>query len=345
MTIAVYGATGYTGKLVAAELRRRDIDMVLVGRDAERLRQARAEIGSPSSAVRTADLDDPDGLAATFRGCPVVINCVAPFTLWGEPVVRAAIAAGSHYVDISGEQRYLKRIFDTFADQAEQAGVTVVPMVNDGGFLADLLAGLTAARVRKAEDVVVAHRSVGSPGLSRGSGRSALANSEIFANGGLSYEDGEWRTGIPAKCTSVTFPGSPGPSPVTKFAMPEVVTIPRHVDARHVEGVTDAELAARFTAITPELVESLPEGPAGDQRRTGRFILVADVTGEAGHARGIIEGSDTYGTTAVIVVEAARRLAVDGAKPGVLAPAQAFDATAFLDSLAPHGVRWSVETH
>jgi hypothetical protein len=174
--------------------------------------------------------------------------------------------------------------------------------------------------------------------LSRGSGRSAVANSEIFGNGGFSYEDGEWRIGTPAKHASVTFPGSDAPSPMAKFAMPEVITIPRHINARHVEGVADADLVARFTAITPELVESLPEAPAGE---AGSFILVADVMGEKGRARGVIEGHDTYGTTAVIAVEAAQRLIVDGAKPGVLAPAQAFDATAFLESLAPHGVRVS----
>lgn len=342
MTIAVYGASGYTGKLVVAELRRRNIDMVLVGRSAERLQAAAAESGVPQAQLRTAALDDLAGLATAFRGSDVVINCVAPFVMWGEMVVRAAIAAQSNYVDISGEQPYIKRIFDTFAEPAERAGATVVPMVNDGGFLADLLASLAAAQLEQVDDVVVAHRSVGGSGLSRGSGRTALANLEIFKDGGLVYTDGQWRTGTSAKCMSITFPGDTEPSPVVRFAMPEIATIPRHVRARHVEGVTDADLLARFTAVTPELVESLPEGPTENLRRAARFILVADAAGDGGRARGMIEGTDTYGTTAVTVVEAAHRLVTDAAKPGVLAPAQAFDAADFLDSLAPQGVRWSV---
>jgi short subunit dehydrogenase-like uncharacterized protein len=262
--------------------------------------------------------------------------------LWGEPVVRAAISAHSHYLDISGEQTHIKRVFDAYSESAELAGVSVVPMVNDGGFLADLLVGLTARRVGRVTDVVVAHRSAGSPGLSRGSGRSAVANMELFTAGGLGYRDGEWRVGVPAKRTSIVFPGSSDSSPVVKFAMPEIITVPRHVAARHVEGVADAGLAAAFTGVTPEMVESLPEGPRADLRQAGRFTLVAEVDGDLGRARGVVEGSDTYGTTAVVVVEAARRLLGDGAKGGVLAPAQAFDAADFLDFLGPYGVRWSV---
>ena len=55
-----------------------------------------------------------------------------------------------------------------------------------------------------------------------------------------------------------------------------------------------------------------------------------------------MRGHDTYGITAVIAVEAARRLVADGAKPGVLAPAQAYDPTSFLTFLAPHGISWTI---
>jgi short subunit dehydrogenase-like uncharacterized protein len=72
---------------------------------------------------------------------------------------------------------------------------------------------------------------------------------------------------------------------------------------------------------------------------------VVDALGRDGRsARGVVSGPDTYGTTAVVAVEAARRLAPDGAKPGVLAPAQAFDPTDFLNHLAPHGIRWTITT-
>ncbi|CAM3551142.1 saccharopine dehydrogenase NADP-binding domain-containing protein [Kibdelosporangium persicum] len=319
MTIAVYGATGHTGKLVLAELARRDLDAVLVGRNAERLRAA----GSP---VRQASLDNEAQLADAFRDCSVVINCVAPFTRYGAPVIRAAIAAGVHYLDIAGEQTYIKSVFDTFA--AEATDVTVIPMVNDGGFLADLLVGMLASP--DAQDVVVVHR-FSDVELSRGSARTALANRDLFTSGGLTFVDGQWRSGAPQKHTEMTFPGEETPVPLVKFAMPEIATIPRHLPARHVEGLAEQALSTAFTALTEDMIESFPESPG----HAGTFTLLADVDGR----RGVVDGADTYGITAVTVVEAAHRLITTGAKPGVLAPAQAFDPADFLDSLASRGVR------
>ena len=59
----------------------------------------------------------------------------------------------------------------------------------------------------------------------------------------------------------------------------------------------------------------------------------------------MVRGPDTYGTTALIAVEGARRLAAGGAEPGVLAPAEAFDPAGFLDFLTLHGIDWSIEIH
>ncbi len=104
MKIAVYGASGYQAKLVLAELSRRDIDAVLVGRNAGRLREAAASAGIADVERQVADVDDHDTLVAAFRACDSVINCAGPFTPSGRRVVRAAIAAGCHYVDTAGEQ-------------------------------------------------------------------------------------------------------------------------------------------------------------------------------------------------------------------------------------------------
>src|SRR4030088_2553810 len=143
--IAVYGASGYTGKLVVAELARRDIPMVLVGRNLERLREAADRAGVPDPELRLAALDDPAALAHAFHDSAAVINTAGPFTLLGAPVIRAALAAGVHYVDTTGEQAYLKQIFDTFSAEAEKAGVTVIPGLADDGGPGDLIAHLAAA--------------------------------------------------------------------------------------------------------------------------------------------------------------------------------------------------------
>jgi short subunit dehydrogenase-like uncharacterized protein len=338
MKIAVYGAYGYQGKLVVAELARRGIDMVLVGRDPARLRS----VGTDDADRRAADTGDHDALTAAFRGADAVINCAGPFTISGIAVIRAAVAANCQYVDTAGEQLYLKQVFETFSSEA---GVTIVPGANDDCLPSDLIAALAAARVAPVEEVTIAldlTRGASSP--SRGTLRSAVANLENFTTGGEVYDRGQWRAGAPVRHTSMIFPGSPEPAPVVKFALPGVVTVPRHLPANWVEGVARAELAAAFSSITPDLIETLPEGPTTEQRRTSAFVVIVDAVGSDGRrTRGVVEGTDTYGTTAVIAVEAAQRLAADPPKPGVLAPAQAYDPADFLNFLAPHAVTWTVD--
>jgi short subunit dehydrogenase-like uncharacterized protein len=342
--IAIYGASGYQGRLVLAELAHRSIGMRLVGRSAMRLSEAATIVGVVGAEQRVAGIDDHDALVAAFHGCDAVINCAGPFTSFGPAVVRAAIAAGCHYVDTSGEQLYTKTVFDTFAGEAERAGVTVVPATNDGCVPGDLIAHLLAERVQPVEEITVSHFITGSAGFSRGSLRSALDTIDALKAGGLGYDDGDWRTGIPARHTSVTLPGAEQPTAVVKCPLSEVVTIPRHVPVRHVESLVDAAVGAQLgTPLTPQIIDSLPEGPTEEDRRTQRFTYLIDAVGRDGRrARGIVQGRDTYGITAVIAAEAARRLVADGAKPGVLAPAQAYDPTGFLAFLAPHGMSWTI---
>ncbi|MGN9844172.1 saccharopine dehydrogenase family protein [Nonomuraea sp. H19] len=345
MKIAVYGASGYQGKLVLTELARRDIETVLAGRDLARLEEAASAVGLPGAERRLADTSDHEALVSAFRGCDGVINCAGPFTSSGEAVVRAAIAAGCHYVDTSGEQLYVKKVFDTFTTEAENAGVTVVPAANDGCVPVDLMAHILADRLEPVEEIITTHVVVGGGGMSRGSLRSVVETIDAIKAGGMAYDDGDWRPGMPARHTAIRLPGQSEATPVMAFPVSEVVTIPRHIRVRHVEGLTEAALGDRLnTPLTPEIIESLPEGPDEDSRRTQHFTYVLDATSTDGRrARGIVQGPDTYGTTAVIAVESARRLIADPAKPGVLAPAQAYHPTAFLDFLIPHGIQWIIE--
>jgi hypothetical protein len=102
--------------------------------------------------------------------------------------------------------------------------------------------------------------------------------------------------------------------------------------------------AAAFTLPPPGPGVSSRSWPEATTVVKLRFTIVVDATGMDGHsARGLVQGSDTYGTTAVIAVKAARRLASDGTRPGVLAPAQAYDPAGFLGFLARHGVTWRIE--
>jgi short subunit dehydrogenase-like uncharacterized protein len=345
MKITVYGASGYQGRLVLAELARRGIEPILAGRDPARLTQAAEATGLHGAQRRQAAAGDHRALARAFTGSDAVINCAGPFTFTARAVAAAAIDAGCHYVDTCGEQLAIKDLFDTLASRARGAGVSVVPAATDGCVLLDLLASLVAARLDRIGEMRTVHLIGPGGGVSRGTLRSLAATIETVRSGGLVYDGGLWRPASPGRRGEVRLPGREEVLPVAGFAVPEVVTIPRHVRLARLEGLAEAGLGERLgDAPPPEVIASLPEGPAERERRAQRFTYLAEAAGTDGRrVRGVVEGSDTYGLTAAIAVESARRLVAEPAKAGVLAPAQAFDPSAFLDFLGAYGVRWAIE--
>jgi short subunit dehydrogenase-like uncharacterized protein len=341
MKIAIYGAYGYQGRLVVAELARHGVDLVLVGRDRNRLQLVAAPL--PGAETRIADATDHNGLVAAFRGADAVINCAGPFTPQGAAVTNGAIAAGCHYTDTSGEQLHIKHIYDTCAADAKRAGVIVTPAMTDSGVPGDLLARLLADRLGGGSllDVLSAHRITGSPGISRGSMLSLFGTVDILKTGGLAYETGAWRTDVSPRLSSMAFPGE-DPSPVTRFALQEPISVPRHVQVGHVQGFVETELAQRFSgAIPDDAIRAMPEGPSDDARRGQRWAIVVEAaTVDGRRARASAEGPDTYGTTAVIAAEGTLQMA--GA-PGCRAPAEILRAADFLDSLAAYGITWKFD--
>jgi saccharopine dehydrogenase-like NADP-dependent oxidoreductase len=108
-SVIVYGASGYTGRLVCEYLREFNIPFVAAGRDKDRLHQALEKI----PGIETADYEVVEvahevvALTELFRGASVVCNTVGPFSQYGHEVVEACIAAGTHYLDTTGEQDWL----------------------------------------------------------------------------------------------------------------------------------------------------------------------------------------------------------------------------------------------
>ncbi|MEU8899853.1 saccharopine dehydrogenase NADP-binding domain-containing protein [Nocardia sp. NPDC048505] len=357
-TLAVYGASGFQGELVLAEIARRGIDCVPVGRDIGKLEAAvRRLTATPSTSgmldasaapVRTprvAAVTDHAALVAAFQGVDVVINCAGPFTPTGDRVVAAALAAGAHYVDTCGEQLVLQHVYEKYAAAAESAGVTVVPAATDGGVPGDLLAHLLGQRLGPLDELTSVHRFGGDAAMSRGSLRTMLGVAPTMVDGGLAYLDKAWRPGPFDPPARVPLPGETEPVALVSFPLQEVVSVPRHLPVRTVRGAVEESTRALFaTPLTDDMIAALPVGPDPARRAAGTWTIVLDAVAVDGRrARGVVSGVDTYGTTARTAVGAAVRLAAGPAAAGVLAPAQAFDAAEFLAELASSGVRWSIE--
>ena len=126
--VVVYGATGYTGKLVAAELARRGADFVIAGRSREKLDAVAATLGG-SVPVAAVPLDDGAGLRSLLEGAAAVIACAGPFVIHGEPVVSAAAETGTHYVDTTGEQPFMRSVFERWGAVAEPTDHEYYPIL------------------------------------------------------------------------------------------------------------------------------------------------------------------------------------------------------------------------
>lgn len=136
--IAVYGATGYTGMLIAGELVAMGHDVVVAGRSAASLDR----IAGGGVRQEVVPLDDTDGLIALASRVHTIVNAAGPFAYTCMPVARAAVAGGAHYVDISGEQHAIKKLFDDLGTAAVEAGTALLPSSAFYATLCDLLVSL-----------------------------------------------------------------------------------------------------------------------------------------------------------------------------------------------------------
>jgi short subunit dehydrogenase-like uncharacterized protein len=362
-TVVVYGATGYTGKLVVAELAARRVPIVLAGRSAERLRAVGAGVSAGVEAIVEAPLDDHAALRDAAGRGSVVVNCAGPFARTGDPVLRAAAAAGAHYVDTTGEQDWIHRVLTVHDAELRAVGVAAVPGMGFDYLPGDLLCHLVGAPLGPLERLDVAYHVEGF-GMTRGTQRSAL---EMLDGRDVVYEDGDWRPGGTSPLrASVVFPDPIGRRTVGRYPAGEVVTVPRHLDVRTIAAristvsVASGPAAALVPYATPVVarlmrtpvkglldraIERLPEGPPEDERRAVRWTIVATATALDGRvARGVVRGPDIYGLTARTIVDAAQTLGADDfSGRGGLAPAQAFDPAATLDGLADFGVAYAIE--
>lgn len=136
--IVLFGATGYTGHLVAESLVKRNLKPFLAGRSQEKLDALSERLGG--LPTHTADLDDPDSVAALLAPGDVLITTVGPFTLYGDTAIRAAIQKRAHYIDSTGEPGFIRRVFDTYGPKAREAQVA---LITAGGY--DYIPGNLAA--------------------------------------------------------------------------------------------------------------------------------------------------------------------------------------------------------
>jgi short subunit dehydrogenase-like uncharacterized protein len=130
--IIVYGATGYTGRLVAAHLLKTygaagEIAWAMAGRSAEKLAEVRDEIGAPHTLpLVVADASDPASLKALAGRAKVIITTVGPYQLYGDGLVAACAEGGCDYVDLTGESHWIAKMIAANEAKARASGARIV---------------------------------------------------------------------------------------------------------------------------------------------------------------------------------------------------------------------------
>jgi short subunit dehydrogenase-like uncharacterized protein len=132
LDVIVFGATGFTGRLVAEYLLAtqgvgRGLRWALAGRSQAKLEAVREEIGAPAALpLITTDARDATALAALVRKTRVVITTVGPYTLLGEPLLAACAAAGTDCVDLCGEPLWMADMISRHHATAQASGARIV---------------------------------------------------------------------------------------------------------------------------------------------------------------------------------------------------------------------------
>ena len=127
--IIIYGATGFTGRLVAEYMNATHPGRpwAMAGRSAEKLAQVRDEMGLPAdTSMVVADASDPASIEAMVARAGVIITTVGPYQAYGEPLVAACAAAGTDYVDLSGEPPFMWNMIEKYDALAKSTGARIV---------------------------------------------------------------------------------------------------------------------------------------------------------------------------------------------------------------------------
>lgn len=158
----LYGAYGYTGRLLLEEALRRGHRPILAGRDRDRLEEVRREAGAGDLPIRAFPLDDPAALREGLAGVGTVLHAAGPFLETGVPMMEACLEAGVPYLDITGEVPVFEEAFARDA-RARDRGVVLLPGVGLDVVPTDGVAAMLARALPGAVRLELALHSTGRP--------------------------------------------------------------------------------------------------------------------------------------------------------------------------------------
>jgi short subunit dehydrogenase-like uncharacterized protein len=322
----IYGANGYTGELIAREAVRRGLKPILAGRNVEKLGALANELGLEGRAF---PLDKPQ-----LDGVNAVLHCAGPFVHTSGPMVRACIAAGAHYLDITGEIPVFESVM-AMTDDAARAGVTLIPGVGFDVVPTDCLAAMLAARLPGATELELAFYSPGAE-ISRGTLKTMI---ESIGDGGAIRKDGKI-VRVPPAFDAKEIPFSIAPRMAMTIPWGDVST------AFHTIGIPNIRV---YTAASPKSIKRMRRlrpffpllaippikralqafahrrtGPDEVRRSAGRTYLWGRVSDGKREVTMTMTTPEGYAFTIISALRAVEQLLASPKRPGAFTPAKFF---------------------
>jgi short subunit dehydrogenase-like uncharacterized protein len=303
--LLIYGANGYTGRLIAHEAARRGLKPMLAGRNRDEVDALARELGL---ARRVFELSNPVEIARHLDGVNVVLHCAGPFSKTAAPMLDACLNANVHYLDITGEIAVFEMCHRVHA-RAQHQGTVVLPGSGFDVVPTDCLAALLKRRLPDANSLVLAFEAGGGP-----SPGTAATSVEGLAQGGRARIAGEvrpvplaWKTreflrdGKPRTAMTIpwgdvytAFVSTGIPNIETYMAVPPK-TIARLRWMRHIQPLlalrpVQSFMKRRVLAATP--------GPSEQRRRDSGCHVWGEVRNVAGNLAGLeLETPNGYDLT------------------------------------------------
>lgn len=326
----IYGATGYTARLLARAAITRGFRPILCGRSEARVAAVADSLGLP---YRVAALDG--GLADAIGDVKVVVNAAGPFEGTFGPVVDACLAKGAHYLDISGEIPAIEGVARRGAE-ARARGVMLMPAVGFDVVPSDCLALHVTRRLRSATSlrIAVTGLDVGSRGslrtVANGVGRAVL----VRRGGAL--------TGIEPGSLRRQFDFGHGARDTFALSWGDVATAHYSTGVPNITVFYEAIAEIRWmTAVNRSFawllatppgrrmmdlnIDMLPEGPTEAQRALGRCTIVAEAEDARGHvSRARLHTREAYTFTCESTLEIVERIQHGDMEPGFQTPARVY---------------------
>jgi short subunit dehydrogenase-like uncharacterized protein len=332
-TFMIYGATGYTGKLVARTAKALGMRPLLAARNEARLKSVAGQHGLEFQAF---DLSDASALDAALAQVDVVLHVAGPFSQTSTPMLDACIRTRTHYLDITGEID----VFEACAardEEATQAGIMVMPGVGFDVVPSDCLAAHMKARMPDAVELTLAISGLGH--MSRGTAKTGV---ESIGKGTRVRRDGRIVTLNAAPRREFDF--GQGLKPVIAIGWGDVATafhsttIPQitvffeaspQLEQMAALGGFKRWLASRafMQRRLKAAIDLQAEGPSDAERRAGFAVLVGEAVNAAGEkVVSRLQTPEGYTLTAMTSLEIVRRVLFGGAAVGFQTPSQAFGA-------------------